>query len=541
MDQPIKSGDNIIVRPGEVYEEYNMDMSGWRGLVVDIDEDDELLIAWDSQTLREMPDTVIAELLEEELDWTCMYVEPAAVLPYEARDTADDSLVIARARSAAHGVNFDEITSNPMFDDLIDEEWDDEWDEEWDEEDGLSFLERRQPFDLEVFLANMEIPAKEHASVRRAFSTGLGQYLFDASGSYQYGKQPTHLLAEYMSSPFVLGYGALAILDHKSIKPETKLKICQYVLFHLNPGSEEGLPYGMITLFGYLAQSGALVAPFFHLGMLAAEYGGVGLFRRSIWQFGTRREAVLPLLAWLAAVPDLPDSEKLWWVWRWSLESEFDPHLTKAIANFWLARPDVPAAMKQELCWAWLQEPKQVGTPPKAGQFMHALMSGDYAQAQQMLVEIGVEEADQLRLERMLPLIENDDRTLLSQMLREVHNLRLTPPPLKRIAIPTLARLGDDPTTVANMFWNSSRDFDTETVHGGIADLLREFQQQIDPAELRRLVERGLDHGRVGVRKSFHVLARELYGDVYLPRAQQDVAKSLRDWAAKQLRAGTKK
>jgi len=49
-------------------------------------------------------------------------------------------------------------------------------------------------------------------------------------------------------------------------------------------------------------------------------------------------------------------------------------------------------------------------------------------------------------------------------------------------------------------------------------------------------VEKGLGHGRVTVRKTYHLLARDLYGTEYLPQALQDSAKSLRTWAEKQMK-----
>ncbi len=522
-------GDSIIVRPGEQFEELNLDISGWRGRVMEIDEeDDDLLIAWDSQTLREIPETAVAALLEDWTDWTCMYIEPEAVLPYEPRGEVVDALAVARARTEVYGIEFDEIANNPLFYDLIDEDWD----EEWDEDDWTP--EPAPYFDLDQFLYGLEIPPKEHPHVRLALSKGLGQYFYDVYGRYEHGKQPADLIPGNMGIPFIFGYGALAVIDHKPISQDTKQKICQYALVTMNPVYDDGLPYGLVTLLGYLAQTGELALPLFQLGMITLEFGGVGSFRRSVWQFGTRREAALALLDWLARNPDITTDEKCFWVWRWSLECEYDPHLVKALANAWLTHPDVPAESKRQLCWAWLQNAKEVGAPPQTWQIMNAFLSGNREKLEQLLA--GMDNLPDLPFPKMMPPSADDGEAgLIFQLLHGPRDLWLTPAPLKRIAIPALARLGDDPQTVADMFWGSGDDeYYVDAIHSGIADLLREFQAQIPPAELRRLVEQGLSYGRVTVRKTFHILARDLYGNAYLPQALADSAKSLRTWAEEQ-------
>jgi len=530
-----KPGDSIIVRPGERHEELNLDMSGWRGLVLEIDEDDDLLIAWDSQTLHEMPETAVAQLLLEEIDWTCMYIEPGAVLAYEPRGQVADALNIARLRSDIYGINFDDISDNPLFIDLIEDDWDVDWDDDWD--DDLDDWGPEPPyFDLDQFLYGLEIPPKEHPHIRRALSKGLGQYFYDMYGRYEHGKQPANLIPNHMGVPFTFGYGALAILDHKQISQDTKIKICQFALANINPIYEDGLPYGLVTLLGYLAETDNLPLPIFHLSMITLEFGGIGSFRHSLWQLGIRREAVLTLLNWLIIHPDISADEKLFWAWRWSLESEDDSHLVKTLANAWLTHSHVPDESKQQLCWAWLRGTKEVGTPPQTWQIMDSFLSGDREKFENLIAD--TDNTTSLPFPELIPpsLDESDDGLVL-QLLHGLRNSWLIPAALKRIAIPALARLGDDPQAIAEMFWESGDvNYYIDAIHNGIADLLREFQEQLPPPELRHLVERGLNFSRVSVRKTFHVLAQELYGDKYLPQTQQDTAKSLRTWGEKQMR-----
>lgn len=524
MEQSFKVGDSVILRPGERYEMLNLDMSGWRGRVVGVDDDGDLLIAWDSQTMAEMPETAVARWVAEETDWSCMYVEPEALLPFEARDQIGDALAVARQRTAVYGVDFDLVSDNPLYADLL--EFDD-----WDEEEEEDYFERPGYFDLDQFLYGLEIPNKEHPRIRRAFSQGLGDFYHDIYGYYKYGKQPADHIPERMTEPFVFGYGALAVLQHKSIGDETKLKIVQYALAVMEPDAEDGLPYGLITLVGYLAKAGALPLSLFHYAMLAQEFGGIGVFRRSMWHFGVQREAALALLDWLIAEPETAEDEKLFWAFRWSLQSEMDPHLVKALANHWLAHDQVSAAAKEEMCWAWLRGRNEAGTPPATWKLMSGVMSGDVSQVQQMLQEMGVAQSD-----IPIPVMAEPEDEMERMFMPGPHRFMLVPAPLKRIAIPALARLGQDPLTVVEMFWDGDYDYYIDAVYGGIADLLREFQAQIAPPALRQWVEKGLAHSRVNVRKTFHLLARDLYDGEYLPQALEDSAKSLRTWAAKQMK-----
>lgn len=526
MDQPIQLGDSVILRPGEQYEEINLDISGWRGRVVDVDEDGDLLIAWDSQTMRDIPDEAISYWLEEGIDWTCMFVEPEAVLPYETRDDILDCLIVARQRSLDYGLDFDDFTDNPLYD-----EWIDDWD---DDENDDQFDERPAYFDLDQFLYGLEIPTKEHPRIRRALSQGLGNYFHDTDGFYKIGKQPAEHIPEYMNIPYVFGYGALAILEHKQVSEATKLKICHYAIATMEPGKKDGLPYGLITILGYLAKTRNLPLPIFQMAMMAAEYGGVGMFLRSVWYFGTSREGVLDLLGWLAAHPEISQDEKLFWVWRWGFHCEFDPHLVKAAANYWLARPDVPDESKKRLCWAWLNEPDELGALPQTFRMMEAVLSGDRDALTQMLAQVEVTVFDLPPGLATIPTLEQEDAAQLHQMFLNFRR-GLLPAPLKRIAIPALVRLGEDPQTLAEFYWDADRDFYLEAIHGGIADMLREFQGQMDTAVLRSLLEKGLGHSRATVRKSYHILAKDLFGHEYLPQALQDSTKLVRSWAMKQL------
>lgn len=539
MPETLKPGASFIVRPGEKMEEPLLDMSGWRGRVIVMVDRDHCYVAWDSQTLREIPETAVAYWIEHGIDWTGMTIELGALLPYAVRDEVVDGLVVARERTAAYDVDFDAFTENPLYFEYVDDEGEwvdlDDWSVWEEEEDAYDY------FDLDQFLHGLEIPVKEHPRVRRALSKGLGQYHYERYGRYPHGKQPAHLIPESMGEPYIFGYGAVQILKDGKISRETKLKICKYALGTMNLEVEDGIPYGILSLLAYLVEIDDLPVPVFHYVMINMEYGGVGMFRRSIWHFDVEREAVLTLLDWLAAHADIPPEEKLFWAWRWSLQAEADSYLVKAIAQNWLAQSAVPDAFKVQLCWTWMGEQEEAGTPPPVWRLMGAFMAGDQMGLEKMLAEFGVSTADLSGplAEIMPPSVEEGEAGFMWQLLHGVHDwLPLTPAPLRRLAIPALAQLGEDPLDLVEMYWDRDKDYYTDLIHAGIADMLAEQAARLPAAELRRLVEQGLHYSRVQARKRFHLLARDLYPDEYaeryLPLALDDDASSLRTWAKKQ-------
>jgi hypothetical protein len=87
----MKKGDVVQVRQGFIDEAYDLDLSGWRGRILEIYEDGAVYIRWDSHTLlHEMPEAVIAACEEERLEWADFVFSPDDVEPAEARDTPAD-------------------------------------------------------------------------------------------------------------------------------------------------------------------------------------------------------------------------------------------------------------------------------------------------------------------------------------------------------------------------------------------------------------------------------------------------------------------
>jgi len=86
-----KIGDSVKVNPGVRDVDFNMDIGGWQGRVIEItSKGDMLTLHWDSVTLRDMPHDVIEECIDQGLGWTEFYIEADEVTSANPRDTQAD-------------------------------------------------------------------------------------------------------------------------------------------------------------------------------------------------------------------------------------------------------------------------------------------------------------------------------------------------------------------------------------------------------------------------------------------------------------------
>lgn len=89
-----KVGSCIKVKKGITDPDSNVDLSGWQGRVLEIDEKRSgrplLLVAWDSHTLRSMPQSYLEESEIEGLDWQQFYLEADDVEQVQYEDTQKD-------------------------------------------------------------------------------------------------------------------------------------------------------------------------------------------------------------------------------------------------------------------------------------------------------------------------------------------------------------------------------------------------------------------------------------------------------------------
>jgi len=88
-----KVGDSVVVKPSVQDPDFGADIGGWQGRVASIEpyQGDVLIrIEWDSQTLQNMPEDMIARCEEEGLNWAVMNLESREVEPAASRDSPKD-------------------------------------------------------------------------------------------------------------------------------------------------------------------------------------------------------------------------------------------------------------------------------------------------------------------------------------------------------------------------------------------------------------------------------------------------------------------
>lgn len=110
----LKINDSVRVKPGiKDPDNEQFDLGGWQGRIIEIDDSapSEVLvtIAWDSQTLREMPKQFVEGSIRDGLDFSEMTLLAEEVELTEARDKAQDSRdVIQKLEAENNWAEFDE-------------------------------------------------------------------------------------------------------------------------------------------------------------------------------------------------------------------------------------------------------------------------------------------------------------------------------------------------------------------------------------------------------------------------------------------------
>lgn len=100
-----KEDDSVAVKQGVQDPDFDVDIGGWQGRISEIHPAGNpatVLIAWDSVTLRQMPDWVIAKSAEQGLNWTVMGLDVGEIEPVAPRDTETDVAQAIEALSKAH-------------------------------------------------------------------------------------------------------------------------------------------------------------------------------------------------------------------------------------------------------------------------------------------------------------------------------------------------------------------------------------------------------------------------------------------------------
>ncbi|WP_339138398.1 MAG: calcium-binding protein [Candidatus Electrothrix sp. GW3-4] len=87
----LQLADSVVVKPDVRDPDWDIVIGGWQGRIAEVDEEDNLiLIDWDSLTLQQMPAETIVQSEEEGLDWTKMFLLLQDVEQTTPRDSEDD-------------------------------------------------------------------------------------------------------------------------------------------------------------------------------------------------------------------------------------------------------------------------------------------------------------------------------------------------------------------------------------------------------------------------------------------------------------------
>lgn len=526
-----KVGDSVRIKSGIKDPDFNTEIGGWQGRIIDIVPEPESFadIAWDSQTLQQMP----TELLDfcfregysiEGITLTLNELEPAKVRDKE-KDVHNTLAEIYGRYGLEYQTEMESLVLS-MVDQfgLLDDE------EDWDDEPVKTF-------DIDQFFADLQIEnAKEQKRIRSCFAKGLEVYYEYIYGYHKYGRKPEILINERMGEPYIFGFGMVEVLRAKrGIKETTKLAICQYTLQTIVPEEEYGVPHGIIVLVSYLAETGYLPADIFRASMQATN-----LLRHWIWPW--KIEEAIALSDWLIAQEAIPPQEKLFWLWHLSMQLNDDYHLGKKLVTHWLDHPGLSNDIKKELAQGWLDNARHLGTPPAPWRLLIAQTTGDLEAAEKALKEMGASRQEIKQVKQIIK--EEASQDVIGRFFSHdpLFNFNpefgylFTPNWLLRISVLALVRLGEDAWETAVLYLDVTRDYGSEAINMGVADIIAEYADAMPPEEIRELIEKGIQIPQVSTRKTFYRLSTQFYGTELLQKTAEDNAASIRKWGAKELK-----
>ncbi len=526
-----KVGDSVRVKSGITDPDFQVEIGGWQGrILIVVPEANFAEVAWDSLTLAQMPKELLDLCFKEGYAVEGLTLTLDELEPAKARDTEKDVHNILAEIYGRYGLEYQTqmeslVLSMANLAGILEDD-DDDWEGE-----------PVQTFDIDQFFADLHIEsAKEQSRIRSCFALGLEVYYERIYGYHKYGRKPDFLIAERMGEPYIFGFGMVEVLRAKrGIKETTKLAICQYTLQTIQPEAEYGVPHGLIVLASYLVETGYLTADIFRAAMQATN-----LLRHWIWPW--QIEEALALSNWLVVQETIPDQEKLFWLWHLSMQLNDNYHFGKKLVNHWLEHPDLSNDVKKELVQGWLDNVRKLGTPPAPWRLVVAQVTGDLAAAEQALNELGASRQEIKQVKEIIEeeaqadpigkLFSHDPLFNFSPEFRYLY----VPDWLRRIAVLELVKLGEDAWETAVLYLDSTRDYGSEAINKGVADILAEYADAIPPDELRELIEKGIQIPQVPTRKAFYQLSTRFYGTELLEKTAEDNAASIRKWGAKELK-----
>ena len=98
-------GDSVVVKAGVKDPDFDIDLGGWQGRIIDIDDDDPptAYVVWDSLTLRTQDGTYFERCQAETLDWASIYLGADVLERTAPRDTVADMEQAVEALARQYG------------------------------------------------------------------------------------------------------------------------------------------------------------------------------------------------------------------------------------------------------------------------------------------------------------------------------------------------------------------------------------------------------------------------------------------------------
>ncbi len=211
---------------------------------------------------------------------------------------------------------------------------------------------------------------------------------------------------------------------------------------------------------------------------------------------GLTTEDTLAFTDGLLADEELAPEERLGLLYFLLIRCQYAFNLGKAMFERALETPALTQKQKQTLC-AWL-----------------------------------IHGREDIRQEGMRQLLSDEPRPFMSLTGA---SFGLVPDYLKRRAIFALAQVEGDPAGVARRYLGQGERYDAVPFDKAVGDIIEAYHEEMPPAEVREMVEQGVQAGKFEIRLRFYRLGLELYGPDFLRPALEDRSKKVREWAEKAL------
>lgn len=300
-------------------------------------------------------------------------------------------------------------------------------------------------------------------------------------------------LWRYLQYPYYLGLFAQQVVAADGIAAHVKEKLCHAVLqinMHLERGQEPGP--GIFQLAAWLSDQGLLSYE---------DY--TGLRKGLIWlprltsNYVEPLDYILPACDGIFRDPNIEREQTIELILMILTAKEAIGSQGRLIFDHLMQLPDLNKSLKREVC----QIVVEMAIPFPRGEYEHP-------------IETTEQEQDRL-------------------------SIRFLPGAVRRLAVVWLARLGKDPMDLLRRLLkpNTVRGHGGDHVASGALDLLNEQWDDIKPETRHALLKKAANLPDTAVRKRAYILGEKYKGIEFLRQAQEDKAKSLREWAEERLEA----